>query len=130
MFARTVVPALLTLSFAFAPGLASAASEGGSPMGAWARGDGGTKVKVAPCGQNICATNTWIKPGNKSEKVGDVLVMKVKDNGSGAYKGTAFDRQRNMNFKMTLTVAGNNMTTRGCVLGGVICKNVSWTKIQ
>ena len=31
------------------------------PSGTWNRGDGNAKVRIAPCGSNICATNVWIK---------------------------------------------------------------------
>lgn len=116
----------MALSLLAGPVLADTAE----PMGNWARGDGVAKVKVAPCGGNICATNTWIKQGSGSEKAGDVLVMTLKPESSGTYKGTAFDPQRNMNFRMTLNVKGDSMTTRGCVLGGIICKSVSWSRIN
>ncbi len=108
----------------------TALADTAGPMGNWARGDGVTKVKVAPCGENICATNTWIKPGVKNEKTGDVLVMTLKPEDKATYKGTAFDPQRNMNFRMTLSVKGDSMTTRGCVLGGIVCKSVSWARIN
>jgi uncharacterized protein (DUF2147 family) len=32
-----------------------------------------------------------------------------------------------MNYKITLTVAANKMTSKGCVLGGLLCKDVDWT---
>lgn len=117
---------LLTTIVLAAAGVAHA----DSPMGQWARGDGNAKVKMAKCGANICATNTWIKPGTPSEKTGDVLVMKIKEVSSGKYAGTAFDPQRNMNYKISLTVNGASMTTKGCVLGGLLCKGVNWTKIK
>jgi len=120
---------LLTLSLTMALAIAGAA-QAGSPMGQWARGDGNAKVRMAKCGENICATNTWIKPGTPSEKTGDVLVMKLKPVSDTEYTGTAFDPQRNMNYKITLTVNGDSMTTKGCVLGGLLCKGVNWSKIK
>lgn len=101
-----------------------------SPMGQWARGDGNAKVRIARCGANICATNTWIKPGTPSEKTGDVLVMTIKPVSDTQYSGSAYDPQRKMSYKITLTLNGNSMTTRGCVLGGLLCKGVSWKKIR
>ena len=62
--------------------------------GNWARGDGKAKVMIAPCGENICATNTWIKPGTPKEKTGDQLIMDIKQTEAGSYSGTAFDPQR------------------------------------
>lgn len=118
---------LVTVTFAFSfAGLAEAAS----PMGQWARGDGVARVRIAECGGKICATNTWIKPGTTNEKKGDVLVMNLDPVSDGQYAGTAFDPQRNMNYRINLTVEGDRMTTRGCVLGGLLCKNVNWRKIN
>jgi len=118
---------LLTITMTLA--LAGAA-QAASPEGQWARGDGSAKVRIAKCGANICATNTWIKPGTPSEKTGDVLVMKIKPVSGTQYAGSAFDPQRNMNYKLTLTLNGDSMTTKGCVLGGLLCKGVNWTKIK
>jgi uncharacterized protein (DUF2147 family) len=120
---------VLSISLAIAMALATGA-EAQSPMGQWARGDGNAKVRMARCGADICATNTWIKPGTPSEKAGDVLVMKITQVSDEKYAGTAFDPQRNMNYKISLTVSGKTMTTTGCVLGGLLCKGVNWSKID
>src|SRR4051812_33317621 len=107
--------------------LCSAATASAADIdGQWARGDGNAKVRIAPCGSDICATNTWIKPGTRSEKTGDKLVMTIKPGGTGEYSGSAFDPQRDMTYKITVTVKGDSMTTRGCVIAGLICKDVNW----
>mgnify|MGYP000072980528 CR=1 FL=1 len=98
--------------------------------GTWARGDGVARVKIARCGTNVCATNTWIKPGTPDEKKGDVLVMTVAPASAGQYTGSAFDPQRNMTFKISMSVNGDRMTTKGCVLGGMLCKGVSWSRVK
>ncbi|NTJ43079.1 DUF2147 domain-containing protein [Agrobacterium larrymoorei] len=98
--------------------------------GQWARGDGNAKVEIAPCGSDICAINTWIKPGTPKEKSGDKLVMSIKPSSDGEYSGTAFDPQRDLTYKITVSVKGDSMTTKGCVLAGILCKGVSWTRIN
>jgi uncharacterized protein (DUF2147 family) len=35
-----------------------------------------------------------------------------------------------MNYRITLTVGANKMTSKGCVLGGLLCKGVNWTRIN
>jgi len=117
--------------------IASALALGAGPLaraadidGNWARGDGKAKVKIAKCGADICATNTWIKPGTPNEKAGDVLVMKVQKISDNRYSGSAFDPQRDMRYKITLDVSGDNMTSTGCVLGGLVCRGVGWTRIK
>ncbi|MGO6817120.1 DUF2147 domain-containing protein [Rhizobium leguminosarum] len=98
--------------------------------GQWARGDGNAKVKIAPCGSDLCAVNTWIKPGTPKEKEGDKLVMSIRPDDEGSYSGTAFDPQRDMSYKLTVTVDGNKMTTKGCVVAGLLCKAIDWTRID
>lgn len=124
------VPIRTVLAFAGLSLASAAHADTASPMGNWSRGDGAARVRISPCGDNICATNTWIKPGTKSEKAGDVLVMTIKPSGKGSYKGSAFDPQRNMNYRLSMEVNGDSMTTRGCVLGGLLCKSVAWSKIK
>ena len=109
------------------PGLGAAEP---SIYGAWARGDGVARVEIAPCGGAICAINTWIKPGVFDEKVGDKLVMNVEPSSAAAMAGTAFDPQRNLNYRLKINFSGKRMTTQGCVLGGLLCKNMGWTRLS
>ncbi len=98
-------------------------------QGEWARGDGNARVKIAPCGKDVCATNTWIRPGTRKEKTGDRLVMTIQPSGEGAYAGSAFDPQRNLTYKISVNINGDSMTTRGCIVAGLLCKGVNWTRI-
>lgn len=98
--------------------------------GNWARSDGKARVRIARCGTNICATNTWIKPGTSNERAGDVLVMKIEKVSNAQYSGSAFDPQRDMSYRITLDVTRNTMISRGCVLGGLLCRSVGWTRIN
>ena len=98
-------------------------------FGNWARSDGIAHVTISKCGQDFCAKNIWIKPNWKTEKVGDVLIMKISNKGTGTYLGTAYDPQRNMNFKFKLNIDGNKMTTKGCIMSGLLCKSVAWKRI-
>lgn len=98
--------------------------------GRWARGDGNASVRIAPCGPDLCAINTWIKPGTPKEKQGDKLVMTIKRGTSGVYSGTAFDPQRNLTYSLTVTVDGDKMVTKGCIIAGLLCKGVEWARIK
>lgn len=96
--------------------------------GTWMRADGQAKVRVQKCGDSLCAVNVWIKnPGD--EKVGDRLVLNVKPVKPGLMEGSAFDPQRNLRFSSKITYSDASMTTSGCVLGGLLCRSVSWSKV-
>ena len=97
------------------------------PTGKWNRDDGGSKITIQPCGKSFCAVNTFIRDPKSEEKVGDVLVMTLQDKGS-ELGGTAFDKRRNKSYNLTVSVKNAAMTTRGCILGGLLCKGIAWTR--
>ncbi len=123
---KTVAPLIVFAGLAAAS--SAFADARSSILGEWARGDGVAKVRIAPCGGDLCAINTWIKPGVQDEKAGDKLVMNVQPSGASQLTGTAFDPQRDRSYKISVDVGGSSMTTRGCILG-VLCKSVGWTRI-
>jgi uncharacterized protein (DUF2147 family) len=98
--------------------------------GAWQRGDGIATVKVAPCGKLICMTNTFIRPDVTDEKVGERLEFSVKGSNKQSLTGTVLDPKTGKSYSAVVTISGDQMTTKGCVLGGVICKSTEWTRIR
>ena len=101
-----------------------------SILGAWARGDGIARVRIEPCGAALCAINTWIKEGVTGEKVGDKLVMNVKPESETLLVGSAWDPQRRLGLSMRIDVEPSALKTTGCVLGGWLCKSMSWAKLH
>src|ERR1700691_5808789 len=98
-------------------------------LGNWARGDGKTHIRVEPCGAEFCGVNTWVRPGHTGEKVGDTLVADLKPAGADRWSGSAFDRRRDRHYTMRVQVAGGRMTTDGCILGGMMCQSMHWTRL-
>ncbi len=122
----TLATSILILALALrVPALANSAD----PSGVWLRDDGNARVRIAPCGSNICATNLWIKDTSGGEEVGDRLVLTLKPEGADKLSGEAFDPKRNRRFAMTLTVKPDGLSTRGCIIG-VLCKTVTWTPAE
>jgi uncharacterized protein (DUF2147 family) len=111
-------------------GAASAAFAGAPAfLGNWARGDGKTHVQIKRCGSEFCGVNTWVRPGVSGEKVGDRLIANVKPAGPGRWSGTAFDPRRKEGYTIRIHVAGDRLTTDGCVAGGLLCQSMSWTRL-
>jgi uncharacterized protein (DUF2147 family) len=101
-----------------------------SYLGNWARGDGKTRIHVAHCGAKVCARNTWVRHGVSGEKVGDRLVLNVKPAGAGHWSGKAFDPQRNQTYTIAVHVTEKHMTTRGCMMGGLMCQSMNWSRMH
>lgn len=118
--------AIVLSSLVAAPTIA--ASGASDPSGVWMRGDGNARVRIAPCGGNICATNVWIGDTSGGENVGDRLVLTVSAGNEGKLVGTAYDPQRGLTYSMEMTIKPRQLQTRGCVLGGLLCKSVNWSR--
>jgi uncharacterized protein (DUF2147 family) len=117
---------LVAAAVAFTTVAASASSDG--VLGSWERDDGNARVRIAPCSNALCAINTWIRDESGGEHIGDRLIMKVSGDGS-SMTGTAYDPQRKLNYSLEINVQSQSMQTRGCVLAGILCKSVNWTRI-
>lgn len=119
------LPALFAVLLAASPSVAAQ-----DITGTWNRGDGNARVSVTRCGQAYCATNIWIRDASSGEKVGHILVMNVKPESKAVLTGSAYDPQRKLNLSATVSVNGDSMTTQGCVLAGMICKTMAWTRVK
>ncbi|AVO43864.1 DUF2147 domain-containing protein [Phreatobacter cathodiphilus] len=113
----------LTAAVLLAAGLSGAKAIEGT----WLRGDGNARVRIAPCGDKVCATNLWIGDTSSGEEVGDRLVMTLAPEGEGKFGGTAFDPKRGRTYTIVITTSGDRLSTRGCILGRVLCREVTWT---
>jgi uncharacterized protein (DUF2147 family) len=102
---------------------------GGSPsiLGEWLRTDGQSRIHIAPCGAHLCAVNTWVSP-RSGELVGDRLVLRVQPRETAQLAGEAFDERRRLTYSLLIAVDNDSMTTQGCVLGGIACRTMNWTR--
>ena len=118
----TILRSLLVMAGILAASSASAAGLEGT----WLRGDGSARVRIAPCGDKICATNLWVKDASSGEAVGDRLVMTLTRKADGTYSGTAYDQKRSLSYAMTIRATEGALDSQGCVLGGIVCRRVTW----
>ena len=106
------------------------ATGGPDISGNWTRSDGTVRMNVAACGNQICATNTWIQDPSRGEAVGDKLIMTLAPQGTTMLAGSAYDVRRDANYSLQISVQNEQMQTRGCMLVGVVCKSLSWIRTQ
>ena len=117
-----VLTAILAAPFFAAPAAAS------DIVGVWLRDNGESKIRMAPCGGGVCGHISWMKtPGKNGGHVGQKVFYDMKPDGDG-WKGTAFNPEDGKTYTGKATISGQTMTTKGCVLGGLICKSASWTR--
>ena len=112
--------------------VAGSAGAGGGPtiVGDWSRNDGSSRINIGPCGNLLCAVNTWIRDPADGELVGDRLVLALQPRDPNALTGEAFDERRKLRYSLLISVQGNAMTTEGCLVSGVLCKSLRWIRVR
>ena len=54
---------------------------------------------------------------------------KVSADGGGQYSGEITDPANDKTYSGSASVSGGSMKMKGCVLGGLICRSQTWTKL-
>jgi uncharacterized protein (DUF2147 family) len=122
-YALLAAASLLPIS-AFATVSAAATPD---PSGIWMRSDGNARVIIKRCGKAYCATNIWVKDTSNGEAIGDRLVMNVSPQSENVLAGTAYDAKRQLTYSMEISVQPGSLSSRGCVIGGMVCKTLNWS---
>ncbi len=134
---RILAKAALAALVAAVPTAASAKA----PLeGQWKNPKGNVVVRVEPCGARAwCATvvdatekaKATARKGGTPRLIGTQILSGVRPNGNGIYKGRAFDPKRNIRAPATIRVIGpSTLVIKGCLLGGVVCKEQRWTRVS
>ena len=98
--------------------------------GVWLRDNGNSRMRFAPCGEALCGVIAWVKDSNVPAKVGQRIFYNMKETATNAWSGNAFNPEDGKTYSGKMTLSGNKLTTSGCVLGGVICRSVIWTRVN
>lgn len=119
-----------TLAAASLLGAMSVGAVAQDATGVWQRDTGASRVRIAKCGDALCGTLSWLKDPNGPAKVGQRIFYGMKPSGAGKWSGSAFNPEDGKTYSGTMTVSGKGLTTSGCVMGGLICRSVQWTRVE
>lgn len=109
-----------------AGGIASASAQ--EVLGVWERDTGASRVRFSKCGDALCGTISWLKDQSGPAKLGQRIFFDMKPSGANKWNGSAFNPEDGKTYSGTMTLSGNSLTTAGCVLGGLICRSVKWSR--
>ncbi len=101
--------------------IAGATVQAAGLNGTWLRPKTGKHVKSFSCGGGL---------GLKVVHSGKVIMCGAKAKGGGKYEGTLTSTEDGNQYSGTVTFAGNKLQLSGCVLGGLICKTETWTRVK
>jgi len=120
----STIVATLLLTATTLPALAQDA------RGTWLHQTGNARVRISDCGSALCGVISWTKDNSTPARVGQRVFYNMKPSKPNAWAGNAFNPEDGKNYSGTMTLSGNSLTTAGCVLGGLICKSVHWTRVN
>lgn len=112
---------LRKLSMAFAATLILAGAASADPIeGNW-RTQSGATASIAGGG----SFSITLKSGKHSGK----RIGTFSPAGSNAYSGKITDPDTDKTYTGKATLSGNTLKMKGCVLGGLLCKSQTWTRL-
>lgn len=97
-----------------------------SANGTWLRSNG-AHVSVFDCKGGL---GMKVIKSPEPEKVGKTIICGAKKSADNKWKGTLLNLDDGQTYSGTVTLSGNSLTLSGCVLGGLICKNDTWSRIN
>lgn len=88
---------------------------------------------MTPCGGAVCGkiARTFNDSGEyKSKNLGKTLVIDMKAEGGGKYKGKVWRPSNDKIYIGKMAVSGNTLKLSGCVAGGLICSKQTWQRLN
>lgn len=117
----------LSLAIAFASCAAySSAALAESPNGTWLR-DNGAHIQAFDCSGGL---GLKVTKSPEPAKVGKLIMCGAKKSGENKWKGSVLNLDDGQTYSGYVTLSGGSLTLSGCVLGGIICKNDTWSRIK
>lgn len=109
---------------------AATSAQAADPTGTWMRPSTGTVVKFYNCGANLCAKITAVKDKAKQGTVGTVIMTGAAKSGDNTWKGDLLNTDDGQTYSGVVTLSGGGLNLQGCVLGGIVCKGETWSRVN
>ncbi|NOJ43074.1 DUF2147 domain-containing protein [Bradyrhizobium australiense] len=105
---------------------ASAAQPANSPFGVWLTEEKEGKVRIEPCGPNLCGYSV----DKKSNQNGEQVLINMKP-GKDKWSGRIFDPNTGSTYDSTIALKGtDSLRVQGCAFGGMFCGGQTWTRVN
>ena len=138
---RDLLAIVLAFAFSFLAPITVLAAEA---TGEWLIEDGDARVRIAPCGADLCGSVASIKEGAPTVDVnnpdpakrsrpllGSAVLLGLKPTAAGEWTGSLYDAENGRTYIGKLTIIDeHHLKVAGCVLGGLICESQIWTRTK
>ena len=101
-------------------------SSANSPLGVWLTEEKEGKVRIEPCGPNLCGYSV----DKKSNQNGEQVLINMKP-GKDKWSGRIFDPNSGSTYDSTIALKGtDSLRVQGCAFGGMFCGGQTWTRVN
>lgn len=101
-------------------------SHAASPYGTWVR-DNGVHIKVFRCENGL---GMKIVKATKKINIGKRIMCGAEPISATQWDGEILNVSDNRTYSGTVTIKGNKLRLKGCVFGGLICKEDEWQRLK
>ncbi len=108
------------------PAPATAASPT-SPIGLWLTEEKEGKVRIEPCGADLCGYSV----DAKSNQNGAQVLINMKPGKDSKWHGRIHDPKTGSNYDSTIALKGpERLRVQGCAFGGMFCGGQTWSRLN
>ncbi|HEY2247281.1 MAG TPA: DUF2147 domain-containing protein [Bradyrhizobium sp.] len=120
-------PAVAAAPAAPAPTPAAAPRDPNSPVGVWLTEEKEGKVRIEPCGANLCGYSV----DAKSNANGEQVLINMRPAADHKWSGRIHDPNSGSTYDSTIAMKGTTqLRVQGCAFGGMFCGGQTWTRVN
>jgi Uncharacterized protein conserved in bacteria (DUF2147) len=105
----------------------AAVHDANSPAGVWLTEEKEGKVRIEPCGANLCGYAV----DAKSNQNGEQVLIDMKPGKDQKWSGRILDPDTGATYDATIALIGTNaLRVQGCAFGGMFCGGQTWARLN
>lgn len=97
-----------------------------SPNGTWLRSNG-AHISVFDCSGGL---GMKVVRSPEPAKVGKTIMCGAKKTAGNKWQGSLLNLDDGQTYTGYVTLVGSKLTLSGCALGGVFCKDDTWSRVK
>ncbi|GLH75460.1 hypothetical protein SSBR45G_03680 [Bradyrhizobium sp. SSBR45G] len=123
-------PAVTTVAATPTAAAPAAARDPNSPVGIWLTEEKEGKIRIEPCGTNLCGYAVDAKTNQNGEQI--LINMRPSDKTpEKKWTGRIFDPNSGSTYDSTIALKGSDsLRVQGCAFGGMFCGGQTWTRVN
>ncbi|UZE47029.1 DUF2147 domain-containing protein [Rhodopseudomonas sp. P2A-2r] len=98
-----------------------------SPLGVWLTEEKEGKVRIEPCGTNLCGYSV----NTQTDANADQVLINMKPVSDIKWSGRIFDPNSGSTYDSTIALKSpDSLRVQGCAFGGMFCGGQTWSRVN